>query len=282
MAAKKSGLGRGLGALFSDNVTEEGSSVEVRLSEIEPNRNQPRKDFDESALADLSESIEKHGLIQPILVRPMPAGGYQIIAGERRWRACRMAKLVTVPVIIRDMDDTQAMEIALIENLQREDLNPVEEALGYKSLIEEYGMTQETAAVSVGKSRPAVANSLRLLGLDADELTLVRSGEISAGHGRTLLSINDTKSRKKAVELAKGGASVRELEKLSKSVKAPKYTKRTPKKDNYFTEFELTMREQLGRKIKVNAKGKGGSVEIEFFDKKDLGELAKLLIGKGR
>ena len=277
MAAKKSGLGRGLNALFSDNVTEEGSAVEVRLSEIEPNRNQPRKDFDEGALSDLAESIEKHGLIQPILVRPMPAGGYQIIAGERRWRACRIAGLSAVPVIIRDMDNSQAMEIALIENLQREDLNPVEEALGYRALIDEYGMTQETAAVSVGKSRPAVANSLRLLGLDSDELALVRSGEITAGHGRTLLSINDSKNRKKAVELAKNGASVRDLEKLAKVTKAPKYTKKKSKKDTFFTEFELTMREQLGRRVKVNAKGKGGSVEIEFFDKDDLADLAKIM-----
>lgn len=281
MANKKGGLGRGLDALFSENNTEEGSSVEIRLAEIEPNRNQPRKDFDEQALADLADSISKHGLLQPILVRPLPSGGYQIVAGERRWRASRMAGLTTVPVIIREMNNNEAMEVALIENLQREDLNPVEEALGYRSLIDEYGMTQEEAANRVGKSRPTIANAIRLLGLDSDELALVRSGEISAGHGRALLSIPDGSQRKKGVELAKSGASVREIEKLARNNRpsAPKKKAGGDKKDKFYIELELAMKTELGRKVKVTPNGAKGTVEIEFYSKDDLASIAARLAG---
>ncbi len=281
MATKKGGLGKGLNALFSENAADEGASVEIRLAEIEPNRDQPRKDFDEQALADLAESIAQHGLLQPILVRPLPTGGYQIVAGERRWRACRMAGLASVPVIIRDMDNTEAMEVALIENLQREDLNPVEEALGYRTLIEEYGMTQEEAAGRVGKSRPTVANAIRLLGLEPDELSLVRSGEITAGHARALLGISDASKRKKGVELAKNGASVRELERLAREDK-PARPKRRPsaeKKDKFYVELELAMKSELGRRVKITPSGAKGTIEIEFYSKDDLASIAARLAG---
>lgn len=280
MPTKKGGLGRGLNALFTENSTEDQSAVEIRLAEIEPNRDQPRKDFDEEALAELADSISKHGLLQPILVRPLPTGGYQIIAGERRWRASRMAGLTTVPVVIREMNDNEAMEAALIENLQREDLNPVEEALGYRALIEEYGMTQEETAARVGKSRPTIANAIRLLGLEADELALVRNGDISAGHARALLGISDSDRRKKGIELAKSGASVRELERLARDNKPPKPKKATSgKKDKFYVELELAMKTELGRKIKINPNGSKGTVEIEFYSKDDLASIAARLAG---
>lgn len=281
--AKKGGLGRGLDALFSENSGEEQAAVEVRLSEIEPNREQPRKDFDQEALAQLAESIREHGLIQPILVRPLPGGTYQIVAGERRWRASRMAGLTAVPVIIRELDDTAAMELALIENLQREDLNPVEEALGYKTLMEDYGMTQEKAAQRVGKSRPAVANALRLLNLPEKELTMVRSGEISAGHGRALLSISDPEVYAKAVKMAKSGMSVREIERLSKAGKKPggKAAVNSKKSagDTFYSELELALKAELGRKIRIVKSGKKGILEIEFYDKEDLASIAARLAG---
>lgn len=280
MAAKKTGLGRGINSLFEDNVTDESSAVEIRLAELEPNRDQPRKDFDEETLAELADSIAKHGLLQPILVRPLPTGGYQIIAGERRWRASRMAGLTTVPVVIRDMNDHEAMEAALIENLQREDLNPVEEALGYRALIDEYGLTQEETAARVGKSRPTIANAIRLLGLNADELSLVRSGDISAGHARALLSISDENKRKKGVELAKSGASVRELERLAREDKPAKPKRQTTsKKDKFYVELELAMKTELGRKIKISPNGNKGTIEIEFYSKDDLASIAARLAG---
>ena len=286
--AKKGGLGRGLDALFSENSGEEQSAVEVRLSEIEPNREQPRKDFDQEALAQLAESIREHGLIQPILVRPLPGGTYQIVAGERRWRASRLAGLTAVPVIIRELDDTAAMELALIENLQREDLNPVEEALGYKTLMEDYGMTQELAAQRVGKSRPAVANALRLLNLPEKELTMVRSGEISAGHGRALLSISEPELYDKAVKMAKAGMSVREIEKLSKAEKKAGEKKtaeggvkdsKRPTGDTFYSELELALKAELGRKVRILKTGRKGTLEIEFYDKEDLASIASRLAG---
>lgn len=195
MATKKGGLGRGLEALFDENAIENEGAVELRLTEIEPNRNQPRREFDDEALSELTQSIEKHGLIQPIVVRPTAAGTYQIVAGERRWRACRMAGLESVPVIIRELSDLEYMEVALIENLQREDLNAVEEAQGYRALIDGYGLTQEQVAESVGKSRTAVTNSLRLLNLDEQSLLALKSGEITAGHARALLSVSEEELR---------------------------------------------------------------------------------------
>ncbi len=191
MAVKKGGLGRGLESLFNENATDSEGAVYIKLNEIEPNREQPRKDFDEEALSELADSISKHGLIQPIVVRPTTVGTYQIIAGERRWRASRLAGLDSVPVIIKEIDDKALMELALIENLQREDLNAVEEALGYKSLIDTYKLTQEEVAEQVGKSRSAVTNALRLLNLTDTELEALKKGIISAGHARALLSCDD-------------------------------------------------------------------------------------------
>ena len=190
--ARKSGLGKGLDALFVDNSTDHANGVvTLRISEIEPNKNQPRKDFDENALAQLADSIAEHGVLQPLLVRPMTNGGYQLVAGERRWRASKMAGLSEVPVVVQEMTDTEAMEIGLIENLQREDLNPIEEALGYRELIDAHQMTQDMVAQRVGKSRPVVANALRLLNLPDGVVKMVRSGALSAGHARALLSIDD-------------------------------------------------------------------------------------------
>ena len=194
MAAKnKGGLGKGLDALFMDNSIEEEakSAVKLKINDIEPNRAQPRKSFDEEALEELANSISTHGVIQPLLVRPLADGGYQLIAGERRWRASRMAGLTEVPVVIREMSDSEAMELALVENLQREDLNPIEEAQGLALLMETYGLTQEQAAKRVGKSRPAVANSMRLLSLPQEVLAMVERGELSAGHARTILALEN-------------------------------------------------------------------------------------------
>ena len=198
MAVKKGGLGRGFDSLFSENTIEAKPSTELRLSQIVPNREQPRKNFDDVALRELSESIKEHGVIQPLLVRPLDDGSYQIVAGERRWRASRLAGLEKVPVVIKQLEDAEVQEIALIENLQREDLNPIEEALGYKILMETYGLTQEQVAVKVSKSRSAVANALRLLGLSKEEQDALVAGEITPGHARALLAINDEEIRKEA------------------------------------------------------------------------------------
>ena len=282
MATKKGGLGRGLDALFNENATDNEGAVAVKLTEIEPNRNQPRKDFDEEALNELAESIAKHGLIQPIVVRPTANGAYKIIAGERRWRACRMAGLDAVPVIIKEVDDKALMELALIENLQREDLNAVEEALGYRSLIDTYGLTQEQVAEQMGKSRVAVTNTLRLLNLKDNELELLRSGAISAGHARALLSCDNDELRRDMLRLAKEGASVRELEAMAKAFKTNKPAAPAPKKtmhkDTYYNEVELSLKNELGRKVNIKPTGEGkGTITIEFFSKDELGEFAKKL-----
>ena len=192
MSVKKGGLGRGLDAIFAENTQESGSgAVMLRISELEPNREQPRKDFDEKAMAELADSISQHGVLQPLLVRPIFGGGYQIVAGERRWRAARMAGLSEVPAMVREMNDGEVMELALIENLQREDLTPLEEARGYQTLLEKYELTQEEVAKTVGKSRPAVTNAMRLLGLPQEIQDMVERGELSAGHGRALLAFAD-------------------------------------------------------------------------------------------
>lgn len=199
MAKKKGGLGKGLNAIFMENESEDSNStVTLKISEIEPNRAQPRREFDEKALAELADSISQHGVLQPLLVRPLLDGGYQIVAGERRWRASRMAGLTEVPVVIRELSDGETMELALIENLQREDLTPVEEALGYQQLMDKYSLTQDEVSRAVGKSRPAVANALRLLNLPEEVLSLVGNGRISAGHARTLLSFKDPDELDKA------------------------------------------------------------------------------------
>ncbi|MBQ8504333.1 MAG: ParB/RepB/Spo0J family partition protein [Clostridia bacterium] len=281
---KKGGLGKGLDALFIDNSTEEkGSSVKVNINDIEPNRDQPRKIFDEAALKELSDSIAMHGVIQPLLVRPISDGGYQLIAGERRWRASRMAGLTEVPVFIKEMTDKQAMEFALIENLQREDLNPIEEAEGFKLLMDTYSLTQAEAAERVGKSRPAVANALRLLSLPGVILDMVKEGKLSSGHARTLLPITDEKTLVKlADEIIKKEISVRATEKIVKSILNPKADKdkkeKKTKRDPYFDECELAIREELGRKAEIHVtKGNKGTIEIEFFSKSDLQSILEAL-----
>lgn len=282
MANKIGGLGRGLDALFAQNTLEDGvSTVTLPLDEIIPNKEQPRKQFDEEALADLSASIAQHGVLQPLLVRPMPDGSYQLVAGERRWRASRMAGLTEVPVVIRDMDEQQAAELALIENLQREDLNPMEEAIGYRTLMESYGMTQEQTAQVVNKSRPAVANALRLLQLPEEVADLVAVGELSAGHARTVLAFEGAEAQIAAAHAAVDrGLSVRELEKMAKAAKAKPRTPKEPKKqDSFYDEVALSLKEALGRQVKVTVGSKGGTLQVEFFDAEDLRYLAKKLAG---
>ncbi|MDD3193699.1 MAG: ParB/RepB/Spo0J family partition protein [Oscillospiraceae bacterium] len=277
MASRKGGLGKGLDALFIDNTTDNGP-VTLRISEIEPNRGQPRKEFDESALADLADSIREHGVIQPLLVRPLPSGGYQLVAGERRWRASRMAGLSEVPVVIRDLTDNETMELALIENLQRQDLNPLEEALGYRSLMEEYQMTQEQVAKVIGKSRPAIANSLRLLALPDPVVELIQRGSLSAGHGRALLALEEEAAILEAARLAvQKHLSVRETEKLAQSAQKPARPAPKKERDTYYTELELALTQVLGRHVQITAQGKNRKLSIEFFDKDDLSALAARL-----
>lgn len=282
--AKKGGLGKGLDALFMDNETvDSGGVVTLRLSEIEPNRDQPRKIFSEEALNELADSIREHGVLQPLLVRPLPGGSYQLVAGERRWRASRMAGLQEVPVVIREMDEEQAMEIALIENLQREDLNAIEEATGYKQLMERYGMTQEQVAKRVGKSRPAIANALRLLNLPQKVMEMVGEGEVSPGHARALLAFDD---QDRIVEIAQkvksGKYSVRDIERMAKNQeeKKQKAGGRSEEaawggKPAFFTEMELAMSMEMGRKVKIIPNGEGGTLQIQFWDEEDLKALAE-------
>ena len=280
MANKIGGLGRGLDALFAQNTLEDGlSTVTLPLDEIIPNKEQPRKQFDEDALADLSASIAQHGVLQPLLVRPMPDGSYQLVAGERRWRASRMAGLTEVPVVVRDMDEQESAELALIENLQREDLNPMEEAIGYRTLMESYGMTQEQTAQVVNKSRPAVANALRLLQLPEAVTDLVASGKLAAGHARTVLAFEGEDAQIAAANAAVDkGLSVRELEKMAKAAKAKPRAPKDPKKqDSFYDEVALSLKEALGRQVKVTVGGKGGTLQVEFFDAEDLRYLAKKL-----
>ena len=279
---KKNGLGKGLDALFLDNAIDEsgGSVSRLPINDIEPNRDQPRKIFDEEALGELAKSIADHGVIQPLLVRPMTDGSYQLIAGERRWRASRMAGLTEVPVVIREMSDSEAMELALVENLQREDLNPIEEARGFQLLMETYALTQEQAASRVGKSRPAVANAMRLLLLPDDVLQMVETGVLSAGHARALLGLEQSDDMVAlAKQIVEKGLSVRETERLVKTATQdkPKREKRVKKRDVFYDEAELAFSDALGRKAKVFLSSGGkGTVEIEFFGKEDLGKLLQL------
>lgn len=285
MAEKKHGLGRGFESLFRDNSpeTEIGSqAVMLKITDIEPDKQQARKKFDDEALGELSDSIAKHGVLQPLLVRPLTNGGYQLIAGERRWRASRMAGLTQVPVIIKNLSDEEASVISLIENLQREDLDPVEEAKGYHRLITEYGLTQEEAAVQVGKSRPAVTNSLRLLKLPDEVLALVSSGALSAGHAKALAGIEERKTLiALANTVADKGLSVRETERLVKAagkVKKPA-DKKPARRLSYFDEVELAINKSLGRKARVVTSGKkeSGTLEIAFYSKEDLEDIVKAL-----
>lgn len=281
MSKKFGGLGKGLDTIFAENETEDSNnSVMLKISEIEPNRSQPRKDFDENSLSDLAQSISQHGLLQPLLVRPLPIGGYQIVAGERRYRACRMAGLTEVPVTIRELSDTETMELALIENLQREDLSPIEEALGYKALIDEHGFSQEEVATSVGKSRPAIANSLRILKLPDSVLEYVKQDKISAGHARALLMLDSEEDMLELAELIyKKDLSVRQAEKLAKKKPEVEEDTQPERKPSFYSMVELALNESLGRKIKVNKnKGKqGGVLQIEFYSDEELTELSNKL-----
>lgn len=280
MAKKMSGLGKGLGALMLENSTQEMlTENELPINEIIPNRDQPRKTFDEAALEELAESIKQHGVLQPLLVRPIPSGGYQLVAGERRWRACRMAGLNKVPVVIKELTDTETMEIAIIENLQREDLNPIEEAEGLQALIDKCGYTQEEVAVSVGKSRPAIANSLRLLRLPQEVRDMTKNGEISAGHARALLAFdNDAMMLEAAKNIVSKKMTVRDVERLAKikETNAPR-RRRSRRRDSFYDEVELSLSETLGRKVKVYTGRGSGTLEIEFYSQEDLKTLANKL-----
>ena len=282
--AKKSGLGTGLDTLFEDNgfgLAQENGTV-LRLTEIEPNRNQPRKEFDEQALSELADSIREHGIIQPLLVRPLETGGYQLVAGERRWRAARMIGLTEVPVVIKEMTETEVMELALIENLQRQDLNPLEEAAGYRELMTTYGLTQDQVAKRVGKSRSAVANCLRLLTVPEEIQPFLRSGQLSAGHVKALAGMSD---REEMVRIAKSaadkGLSVREVERQVQSFTAPRPSSPSgEEKEAFYKELELAMNVELGRKVRIRPGKIGGTVEIAFFDQEDLRSLAYRLSGE--
>ena len=250
--------------------------------DIEPNKEQARKQFDEAALSELADSIAQHGVLQPLLVRPIIGGGYQLIAGERRWRASRIAGLTQVPVIIKELTDDEAAVISLIENLQREDLNPIEEAYGFASLIKDFDLTQEEAAQRVGKSRPAVANALRMLRLPQEVIDAVREGRLSAGHARALAAIDDEKTAIFAAKtVMEKGLSVRETEKLVKALTAEKKEKKkkTAARNSFFDEVELSLNNSLGRKAKVVTKSgkESGTLEIDFYDKDDLARIAKVL-----
>ena len=284
MANRKGGLGRGFEALFNDNSTEGLNETinKLPIGEIEPNRNQPRKSFDEEELDNLADSIAQFGLIQPIVVRPMSDGSYQIVAGERRWRASRLAGLNEVPVIIKPLTDEETALLALVENLQRADLNPIEEAEGYRRLIEEYGITQEQASDKLGKSRSSIANSMRLLNLPDDVKEMVEEGSLSAGGARALIPLQDEKKINEcAVYAVLDKMSVREIEAMVKSELA-KMNRRPQKmkplhEDRFYTEVELALHKTLGREITVKECKKGGKLVIEFFDKEDLQKLANLL-----
>lgn len=275
------GLGSGLDSLFSDNTTEVQVKKTLRITEIEPNREQPRKNFSDEAITALAESIRDHGMLQPILVRPMEDGSYRIVAGERRWRAARMLGLDEVPVNIKEMTDAEAAQLALIENLQRENLNPVEEAMGFKELIEKYGMTQDAVAKTIGRSRSSVSNSMRILALPDRILNMVEDGELSLGHAKALLSFeNEDLMIATAVKAANGGLTVRQVERAAqKSLENEdeQSEKSNRRIDNYFVEVELSLKEALGRKVKVDYGKNKGALTLEFYDKDDLAAIVKRL-----
>ena len=288
---KNSGLGRGLDAIFYDNtLKEDGAAKEhritvLKISLIDPKKDQPRKYFDKEALEELANSIVENGLLQPIVVREYGEGRYQIIAGERRFRACKLAGLTEIPAIILDRSDKSVAELSLIENIQREDLNPIEEAMGYKTLSEQYGMTQEEIALTVGKSRSAVANSMRLLELPEPIITMVAAGELSAGHARTLLGVKDPEDMLILAQIAaEEGMSVRRLEEEVKKINR----KKPPKEEDdepaplvdYNREIELRIQRTLGRKAKITNKGKKKTLTLFYEDNEDLDELLKLLCGE--
>lgn len=280
MTKKQSGLGKGLGALMlENNVDDMVSTSTLPINEIIPNKEQPRKTFDEGALQELADSITVHGVLQPLLVRPLLSGGYQLIAGERRWRASRMAGLKEVPVIIRELSDSEAMEIAIIENLQREDLNPIEEAEGLQALIDKCDYTQEQVAVSVGKSRPAIANALRLLKLPEEVRQMTKEGEISAGHARALLAFdNQAIMYEVAKQIVSDKLTVRDVERLAKRpTKSAEKKQNAKHRDSFYDEVELSLTEVLGRRVKVYNGRSKGTLEIEFYSLDDLKDIANAI-----
>ena len=281
MASKKpSGLGRGLGALLGDDVlkTETTGSLSLPISQVESCSSQPRKHFDEASLAELAASIQEHGIIQPLTVRKLASGYYQIIAGERRWRAARLAGLSEVPVIVIEADDRKAAELAMIENLQREDLNPMEEAAGFQSLIETYHMTQEEAATRVGKSRSAVTNALRLLSLTPSVRKLVEEGKLSAGHARALLPLSPAVQESAAAAVVLGGLSVRQTEALAKRLSAEKKPEKpAPTGVDYTAEAQKDLSSKLGRGVKIVNGRKKGRIELEYYGLDDLNDLLEAL-----
>ena len=282
MASKKpSSLGRGLGALLGDDVlqTESTGSLSLPISQVESCSSQPRKSFDEASLAELADSIREHGIIQPLTVRKLSSGYYQIIAGERRWRAARIAGLQEVPVIVIEADDRKAAELAMIENLQREDLNPMEEAAGFQSLIETYHMTQEEAARQVGKSRSAVTNSLRLLSLTPAVRQLVETGKLSAGHARALLPLSPAMQENAANAVVAGGLSVRQTEALVKKLSAEKKPEKEPdpQRVDYAAAAQRDLTSRLGRGVRIVSGRKKGRIELEYYGMDDLNDLLEAL-----
>ena len=279
--AKPRGLGKGLEALFEDSRDDSKSGVTtVRLSEIEPNLSQPRKQFDEEALSELADSIAAHGVLQPLLIRPTSGGTYQIVAGERRWR---LAGLTEVPALIREINDEEMDQLALIENLQREDLNAVETAQGYRRLMDKYGMTQEQLSEAVGKSRPAIANTLRILSLPEEILPMVANGSLSAGHAKAILSAPEERREALAKKIAAEGLSVREAERLA--AKKEKSTGEQPKqkekfpKNAYYREMQIAMATELGRPVKITENKNGGTIELPFYGKEELAAICERLAG---
>lgn len=280
MAKKQSGLGKGLGALMLENNTDSMVSTDtLAVNDIIPNKEQPRKTFDEAALQELADSIKQHGVLQPLLVRPLTTGGYQLVAGERRWRASRLAELKEVPVIIKELSDTEAMEIAIIENLQREDLNPIEEAEGLQALIDKCGFTQEEVATSVGKSRPAITNALRLLRLPGEVRQMTKDGDISAGHARALLAFdNEPMMLECAKQIVDKKLTVRDVEKMAKRPKTSKIKASSGKaRDSFYDEVELALSDALGTKVKVYNGRNKGTLEIEFYTLDDLKNIANAI-----
>ncbi len=285
MAQKQTGLGRGLDVLFDDNTPDtpaESPLKNIRVAMIEPKSDQPRKYFDEDALAQLAASIAAHGLLQPILVRPLPNDRYQIVAGERRWRACKMAGLTEIPALVIDEDEEETAQISLIENIQREDLNPLEEALAYRALIDNYGMTQEMVAERVGKSRSAIANSLRLLDLPDEILSMLRDGLITAGHARTLLACRDEEAQLRlARDVAAGKLSVRELEREVKRANRPaKAAKEKPYRVDYAADLSNRMMSHLGRRVIISDRGPQKTVTLYYEDNEDLEILLTQICGQ--
>ena len=280
--AKSRGLGKGLEALFEDSRDDSQSGVTtVRISEIEPNLSQPRKQFDEEALSELADSIAAHGVLQPLLIRPTSGGIYQIVAGERRWRAARLAGLSEVPALIREITDEETDQLALIENLQREDLNAVETAQGYRRLMDKYGMTQEQLSAAVGKSRPAIANTLRILTLPEDILPMVAEGKLSAGHAKAVLSAPEERRTALAKRIAAEGLSVREAERLAAKREEPGEKKPAKKesfpKDKYYREMQVAITNELGRPVKITENKNGGVIELPFYSKQELAAICERL-----